>query len=95
HNISQEEIFRSGPVKGLEDVVFEVATLAHDHLLTAKSFLPNIPDRALPALLSAVPCDLYLKRLEKYNFNVFEPKVNRKDWRLPVQLWLRHRKGQF
>ncbi|CAG8440960.1 4292_t:CDS:2 [Dentiscutata heterogama] len=95
HNISQEEIFRSGPVKGLDDVVFEIATLAHDHLLTARSFLPYIPGQALPALLSAVPCDLYLKRLEKYNFNVFEPKVNRKDWRLPIQLWLRYRKEEF
>ncbi|CAG8503025.1 21619_t:CDS:2 [Cetraspora pellucida] len=95
HNISQEEIFRSGSVKGLDDAVFEVATLAHDHLLTARSFLPDIPGQALPALLSAVPCDLYLKRLEKYNFNVFEPKVNRKDWRLPIQLWHRYRKRSF
>ena len=52
--ISQEEIFRKGPVKGLEDAIFEIATLAHDHLLTARTFLQNIPNQALPALLSAV-----------------------------------------
>ncbi|GBC07392.1 hypothetical protein RclHR1_07430004 [Rhizophagus clarus] len=54
YNISQEEIFRKGPVKGLEDAIFEIATLAHDHLLTARTFLQSIPNQASPALLLAV-----------------------------------------
>ncbi|CAG8772955.1 11460_t:CDS:2, partial [Acaulospora colombiana] len=36
-----EEIFRSGPVKGLDDAIFEIATLANDHLITARSFLKD------------------------------------------------------
>ncbi|CAG8462491.1 4797_t:CDS:2 [Funneliformis mosseae] len=95
YNISQEEIFRSGPVKGLEDAIFEVATLANDHLLTARTFLPNIPNKALPALLLAVPCDSFLKRLEKYNFNIFEPKLTISDWKLPFNLWYNFKKGTF
>ncbi|CAG8566575.1 1772_t:CDS:2, partial [Acaulospora morrowiae] len=74
YNLSQEEILRSGPVKGLNDAIFEIATLANDHLITARSFLKDVPDEAIPALLSAVPCDAYLKRLENCDFNVFEPK---------------------
>ncbi|CAB4385161.1 unnamed protein product [Rhizophagus irregularis] len=95
YNISQEEIFRQGPVKGLEDAIFEIATLAHDHLLTARTFLQSTPNQALPALLSAVPCDLYLKRLEKYNFNVFDPKLAIRNWKLPFYLWYNYNKGTF
>ncbi|RIA87313.1 isoprenoid synthase domain-containing protein [Glomus cerebriforme] len=95
YNISQEEIFRKGPVKGLDDAIFEIATLAHDHLLTARTFLQNIPNQALPALLSAVPCDSYLKRLEKYNFNIFEPKLAIRNWKLPFSLWYNYNKGTF
>ncbi|CAG8519717.1 682_t:CDS:2 [Ambispora gerdemannii] len=53
--ISEEAIFREGPtVKGLDDAVFEVATIAHDHLLTARSFLPDIQREAMPVFLSSV-----------------------------------------
>ncbi|CAG8754971.1 176_t:CDS:2, partial [Racocetra fulgida] len=45
--------YLASPVKGLDDIVFEVATLAHDHLLTARSLLPDILGQTLPALLSA------------------------------------------
>ncbi|RHZ68889.1 hypothetical protein Glove_292g25 [Diversispora epigaea] len=95
YNISQEEIFRSGSVEGLNDAIFEIATLANDHLLTARTFLKDISKQALPALLSAVSCDLYLKKLEKYNFNIFEPKLNRKDWKLPIKLWFNYNKNKF
>ncbi|CAG8449864.1 8681_t:CDS:2 [Ambispora leptoticha] len=94
--ISEEAIFREGPtVKGLEDAVFEVATTAHDHLLTARSFLPEIQREAMPVFLSSIACDSYLKRLEKYNFNVFEPKLSVRDWKLPFLIWWNYRSNKF
>ena len=54
HDVSQEEVFRSGRVEGLADAIFEVATAAHDHLITARSFLPRVPKQAISALLPAV-----------------------------------------
>ncbi|RUS14782.1 hypothetical protein BC937DRAFT_93349 [Endogone sp. FLAS-F59071] len=47
----------------------------------------------MPVMLAAVPCNGYLKRLEAYNFNVFEPKVQIRDWKLPLQLWSSYRKN--
>lgn len=38
---------------------------------------------------------MYLKRLEKHNFNIFEPKLVRKDWRLPIKLWYNYNKNEF
>ncbi|CAJ0628366.1 14162_t:CDS:2 [Entrophospora sp. SA101] len=95
HNFSHEEIFRKGRVPGLNDAIFEIATIANDHLLTARTFLSNIPIESLPALLSAVSCNSYLKRLEKYDFDVFNPRLNIRDWKLPFQLWINYRRGEF
>ncbi|CAG8504199.1 9508_t:CDS:2 [Paraglomus brasilianum] len=95
YNISQEEVFRSGRVEGLADAIFEVATTAHDHLITARSFLPRVPKQAISVLLPAVSCESYLKRLEKYNFDVFEPKLSIQDWKLPFTLWISHRKQRY
>lgn len=38
----------------MEDAVFEVATAAYDHLLTARSLLSSVPPAAFPVLLAAV-----------------------------------------
>ncbi|KAG9295945.1 hypothetical protein G9A89_011797 [Geosiphon pyriformis] len=95
HKISQEEIFRSGPVARLEDAVFELATIAHDHLLTARTFLSEVPKQAMPALLSVTSSELYLKSLETHNFNVFEPKLARREWKLPFRMWWNYRQSRF
>ncbi|TPX62385.1 hypothetical protein PhCBS80983_g00528 [Powellomyces hirtus] len=87
HALSAETIFRSGPSPELEEVVFEVATAANDHLITARSFLKESPPQAHPALLSAIPADMYLQALEKANFNIFDPKLGKRNWKLPFRLW--------
>ncbi|KAJ3178291.1 hypothetical protein HDU87_003603 [Geranomyces variabilis] len=87
HGVAAETVFRSGPSPSLEEVVFEVATAANDHLITARSFLKDSPPAAHPALLSAVPAELYLQALEKSNFNLFDPKLSKRNWRLPFRLW--------
>ena len=54
HSLSSESIFRHGPSKELEEVVFEIATKANDHLITARSFFDKIPMESFPVMLSAV-----------------------------------------
>ena len=50
-----ETIFRYGNNEQLADAVFEIATRANDHLLTARSFLNDkFPRQAIPAMLSIV-----------------------------------------
>ncbi|KAI8340639.1 Squalene/phytoene synthase [Chlamydoabsidia padenii] len=86
HNISQENVMR-GNLDGMEDAVFEVATAAYDQLLTARSLLDTVTPETFPVILSSIPHVRYLERLEQHNFNVFEPKLQRKDWKLPLVLW--------
>jgi NADH dehydrogenase [ubiquinone] 1 alpha subcomplex assembly factor 6 len=66
HGVNQEAVFRSiggGGVdaeengKKLEDAVFEFATVANDHVLTAREMLKEggkVPARAMPPFLSMV-----------------------------------------
>lgn len=62
HGVSQEDVFRQGPqAHGIEDAVFEFATLAHDHLSTARDMVVNlegsngrVPRDAMPIFLAGV-----------------------------------------
>ena len=59
HGVSQEEVFRQGGnAKGIDDAVFEFATVANDHLLTAREMFKDtegkVPGPARPVFMSAV-----------------------------------------
>lgn len=59
HGVSQEEVFRKGGnAHGIDEAVFEFATLANDHLITAREMFKEsggkIPERARPVFLAAV-----------------------------------------
>ncbi|KAF8073690.1 isoprenoid synthase domain-containing protein [Lyophyllum atratum] len=94
HGVKQEDVFRRGPqAEGIADAVFEFATLANDHLLTARDMLKEegmggkVPSRAVPVFLAGVPVANYLGRLEEANFDAFAPELQLRDWKLPWQIW--------
>lgn len=77
HGVVQEEVFRQGSqAHGLEDAVFEFATLAHDHLKTARSMLQNTEVsngnasiQALPVFLAGVCAMNVIPRLKVWCAN--------------------------
>ena len=93
YNLTQEELLRRRDVQGLSDAIFEVATRANDHLISAKVKVQDLKaDSEITRdiqgiLLNAVSPKLYLERLEYYNFDVTEPKLHNKEWKLPYRLW--------
>jgi len=107
HRVNQEAVFRSISGGGmdvaenegrLEEAVFEFATVANDHVLTAREMLGEggkIPAKAMPLFLSMIPVTSFLQRLEATNFNVFEPTLQRKDWKLPWRVWRGYHKRTF
>ncbi|KAI8881630.1 hypothetical protein K501DRAFT_188514 [Backusella circina FSU 941] len=90
YDISQENVIR-GNIEGMEDAVYDVATAAYDQLLTARSLLKSVPPEAFPVILAAIPHVKYLESLEKVNFNAFDHKLLKKDWKLPLTLWKAYR----
>ncbi|KAF8158159.1 isoprenoid synthase domain-containing protein [Crassisporium funariophilum] len=103
HGVKQEEVFRQGPqAQGIEDAAFEFATIAHDHLNTARDMLMKsegsngrVPREAMPIFLAGVPVSNYLKRLEKAGFDPFDPKLQRRDGLVALQIWKSYFTNQF
>jgi len=108
HRVNQEAVFRSlggGGIdadengKKLEEAVFEFATVANDHVLTAREMFEDeggkVPARAMPLFLSMIPVTNFLQRLEAANFNAFDPTLQRKDWKLPWRVWSGYHKRTF
>ncbi|KAG1772287.1 isoprenoid synthase domain-containing protein [Suillus occidentalis] len=100
HNVNQQEIFtKRESSHGLEDAVFELATIANDHLLTARDMFKEsggrVPPDAMPVFSAAIPVVSILSRLEAVNFNVFNPSLQIRDWRLAWQVWRSYYKRTF
>ncbi|KAL6303453.1 isoprenoid synthase domain-containing protein [Sparassis latifolia] len=102
HGVSQEEVFRKGGnAKGIEDAVFEFATVANDHLTTALEMFKEegmggkVPVRARPVFLSGIPTRIYLERLQEVNFDAFHPSLRLRDWKVPWKVWSSYYKGTF
>ncbi|OJA08777.1 hypothetical protein AZE42_01299 [Rhizopogon vesiculosus] len=100
HGVNQQEVFtKGGSSHGLEDAVFELATVANDHLLTARDTFKEtggrVPSEAMPIFLAAIPVVSILRRLEAINFNAFDPSLQIRDWKLPWQVWRSYYKGSF
>lgn len=91
HGVAHEDVFRYGAdAKGVSDAVYALATVANDHLLTARDMFKDAggaPERAMPVLSAAVPATLYLQKLEAANFNAFAPELQGRDWKLAWRMW--------
>lgn len=122
HNCRQEDVARKGAAApGLKDVIFDVATRANDHLITARVMLGNLREgkeaghdfehageegheyenvasgkgaeagtqinhdieRGFGVLMPAVSTRLFLERLEKADFDVFDSSVRGRSLKLP------------
>ncbi|KAF9463036.1 isoprenoid synthase domain-containing protein [Collybia nuda] len=101
HGVSQENVFRYGPqAQGIEDAVFEFATVANDHLITAREMFKDgtdgkVPPGAMPVFLAGVPVANFLERLEKANFDAFAPALQLRNWKLPWEIWRSYHKREF
>ncbi|KAF5093119.1 hypothetical protein D0Z03_002543 [Geotrichum reessii] len=83
----------------LSDIVFETATRANDHLITAATMLGQVkesldntlPDAIMVPALASIPTKLFLERLEKYDFDIVNSKLMKKgatggdNWKLPYR----------
>ena len=112
HGVSQQEVLTKGTSKGLEDAVFELATIANDNLLTARSVFrgDKVPEEAMPVFAAAVSrfrCDVacaecvqipvgsILGRLEAVDFDVYDSRLQVRDWKLAWQVWRGYYKRTF
>lgn len=96
HGVSQERIIRSkNDNKGVEECVFEVATLAHQHLEKARALLKSLPKETKPFLLPGVAVGRFLDRLRHVNFDLTHQTLIQRDSTLPVWYYWNRFRGTF
>lgn len=61
--------------ESLCNAVFEMASVANAHLQKARELAGRVPIEARPVLLPAVPCQVLLDSLSRFNFDVLDPKL--------------------
>ncbi|XP_074268506.1 uncharacterized protein LOC141591909 [Silene latifolia] len=61
--------------EGLSNAVFEMASSANTHLEKARQLAKTVPSEAVPVLLPAVPTQVLLDSLRRFNFDVFDPRL--------------------
>ena len=126
--VREEDVLRQGAeAPELRDAVFQVATRASDHLITARSMLHNVKkgqdvdhgfehqgeegheyineqkenkgqeelDRGFGVLMPAVATEIWLRRLESVDFDIFHQSLRRREWTLPWKAWLAYRRRLF
>lgn len=52
-------------------------------------------DRAFGVFMPAVATSLWLDRLQKVDFDIFQRSLRTSDWKLPVKAWWAYRRGQI
>lgn len=96
HGVSQERVLRNRKEdKGVEEVVFQLAGLAHQHLEKARKLAGSIPKAAIPVLLPGVVTERYLERLRRANFHLTDSKLLQSDPLLPLSLYWNHFRRKF
>ncbi|XP_078473644.1 NADH dehydrogenase (ubiquinone) complex I, assembly factor 6-like isoform X1 [Lampetra planeri] len=89
HGVSQEQLLRGNRDRAVRDLVYDLASQAHAHLEHARSFSRNVPKAATIAFLPTVAVEDFLVRIQKVDFDVFHPSLQRRNTLLPLRLYLR------
>jgi phytoene/squalene synthetase len=89
HHLTQNDLLKGEVDERIQNVIYEVASQAHNHLLWARELKQHLPKQAIPAFLPSVGIkhsithyckafyEDFLHRLQKENFDPFnEPLLH-------------------
>jgi len=80
YEVIPENLFRGEIPPHFADLVWDVASTAKVHLEKARAFRSSVPPEAVPAFLYSVVVEDFLTRLQKSDFNVFDPSLQSKNY---------------
>ena len=75
HGLSEEALLRGEQQDALVNVVHEIAEAAYNHLLHARDLTDSVSQAGRGGLRMAVTVDVFLDRLQRAGFNVFDSRV--------------------
>lgn len=93
HGVSQERVIRDkAGDKGVEECVFEIASIAHQHLEKSRNLSDKVPKEVRQIFLASFAVERYLERLRRAQFRLTDQSVLQRDQMLPaVFLWNKFR----
>lgn len=94
HGCSYEQVLRQRPEDvGVQNCVFDVASVAKIHLEKARNLNTKVPRVAKSVFLPALSVDRFLSRLQVNNFHLYSNRLTKRDGFLPfVYFWNNLRK---
>lgn len=95
HKVPQEDFIRGIHSQAMADALFEVASLANQHLEKARALQSSLPDKSYTVFLNAAVCDHYLKSLQYANFNPFDSKLQSRNNLLGLTMYWNRFKKKF
>ncbi|XP_039441352.1 NADH dehydrogenase (ubiquinone) complex I, assembly factor 6 homolog [Culex pipiens pallens] len=96
HGVSQERVLRNKrDDKGVEEVVFQLAGLANQHLEKARALWGSVPKEARPVFLPAVTTGRFLERLRRVNFHLTDSSLLQSDAMLPLAIYWGNFRGKI
>ncbi|KAF0761575.1 NADH dehydrogenase (ubiquinone) complex I, assembly factor 6 [Aphis craccivora] len=87
YKVSYENIIRNSNEKNVRDAIYELASRANSHLMKARKLEKEGNKRIKSICLPFVPLHLYLEKLRKADFNVFDKKLQERNNLLPMKLF--------
>ncbi|KAJ8681046.1 hypothetical protein QAD02_016833 [Eretmocerus hayati] len=87
HSVSSESVLRGKCSKEFKDVIFDTAARAKQHLDKANSMENRIKKEARIIFLPSLIVSDYLEKLRRSDFDVFDPKLQRRNHLLPLKLY--------
>lgn len=95
NKVSQEEVLRGSESKRLTDCVYEIASRAHQHLTKSRSLADKVAAEGRPALLPAIPVSIYLDRLQKADYNILDPNLQIRSWKVLPNVYINMLKNKY
>ena len=92
HKTSHEDFLRNNATDNVIEVCFQMASIANQHIQTSLKLIKQIDRQNRLIFLPLISTENYLKRLEKSNFNIFDPKLSIRNGFLPFILWYNSKK---
>jgi len=91
YGVSEDDIYNKQNTKAIEDVVFRVADLAKSHLDLARELADMkeneklvVDPKSYPVFYSAMVCEVFLERLQKADFNIFDESLSAQSMRFAI-----------
>lgn len=87
HGVTREDVVAGVLTEGLCEALADMRALARDHYLAALQAAPQMEAAARPALMPLAVAPLYLKRMEKKDYEPFRTLVTAPLWRRVYAFW--------